>query len=82
MSVTRGETRFGAEREAEAAIGECSLHRIDPEVVKKEVEAAGFKLEGESNVLNNPADAHTDKVFEGSIKGKTDQFILKFRKPK
>jgi predicted methyltransferase len=59
-----------------------TLHRIDPETVKKEVEAAGFKLEGESNVLHNPADAHTDKVFEGSIKGKTDQFILKFRKPK
>ena len=59
-----------------------TLHRIDPEVVKKEVEAAGFKFEGESNVLHNAADTHTEKVFEGSIKGKTDQFILKFRKPK
>jgi predicted methyltransferase len=59
-----------------------TLHRIDPEVVKKEVEAAGFKFEGESNLLHNPDDKHTEKVFEGSIKGKTDQFILKFRKPK
>ena len=59
-----------------------TLHRIDPEVVKKEVEAAGFKLEGESNILHNADDTHTEKVFEGSIKGKTDQFILKFRKPK
>ena len=59
-----------------------TLHRIDPEVVKKEVEAAGFKFEGESDVLHNPSDAHTEKVFEASVKGKTDQFILKFRKPK
>jgi predicted methyltransferase len=59
-----------------------TLHRVDPEAVKKEVEAAGFKFEGQSEVLRNPNDAHTDKVFEASVKGKTDQFILKFRKPK
>src|SRR6185437_81745 len=59
-----------------------SLHRIDPEAVKKEVEAAGFKFEGQSDVLHNPNDAHTAKVFDPSIRGKTDQFILKFRKPK
>jgi predicted methyltransferase len=59
-----------------------TLHRIDAEAVKKEVESAGFKLEAESDILHNPSDAHTDKVFEASIKGKTDQFILKFRKPK
>ena len=59
-----------------------TLHRIDPEAVKKEVEAAGFKFDGESDVLRNPNDAHTAKVFDPSIRGKTDQFILKFRKPK
>jgi predicted methyltransferase len=59
-----------------------TLHRVDPEAVKKEVEGAGFKFEAESDVLHNPNDAHTDKVFESSVKGKTDQFILKFRKPK
>lgn len=59
-----------------------TLHRIDPEAVKKEVEAAGFKFEGASDVLRNPNDAHTAKVFDPSIRGKTDQFILKFRKPK
>jgi predicted methyltransferase len=59
-----------------------TLHRIDPEAVKKEVEAAGFKLEGQSEILRNANDPHTDKVFEASVKGKTDQFILKFRKPK
>lgn len=59
-----------------------TLHRIDPEAVKQEVEAAGFKFDGRSEILRNPNDPHTAKVFEPSIRGKTDQFILKFRKPK
>lgn len=59
-----------------------TLHRIDPEAVKKEVESAGFKFEGASEVLHNAADDHTLKVFDPAIRGKTDQFILKFRKPK
>lgn len=58
-----------------------TLHRIDEDLVKKEVEAAGFKLVGESNVLRNPADKRTLRVFDKSIRGHTDQFILKFRKP-
>lgn len=58
-----------------------TLHRIDEAAVKQEVEAAGFKLAGESDVLRNPADDHKAKVFDASVKGKTDQFILKFRKP-
>ncbi len=57
-------------------------HRIDIAAVKSEVEAAGFKLEAESPLLANPADPHTASVFDPSIRGKTDQFILKFRKPK
>jgi predicted methyltransferase len=59
-----------------------TLHRIDPEAVKTEVEAAGFKFEGESDILHSANDPHTDKVFDASVRGKTDQFILKFRKPK
>jgi predicted methyltransferase len=59
-----------------------TLHRIDPEVVKREVAAAGFKFEGASEVLKNSADGHGAKVFDPAIRGKTDQFILKFRKPK
>lgn len=58
-----------------------TLHRIDEEAVKKEVEAAGFKLVGESKVLRNASDMHTLKIFDPSIRRKTDQFILKFRKP-
>ena len=59
-----------------------TLHRIDPEVVKREVTAAGFTLSGSSDILRNPADDHTLKVFDPAIRGKTDQFILKFSKPK
>ena len=59
-----------------------TLHRIDPEAVKKEVESAGFKFDSESNVLRNKDDPHTAKVFDPSIQGHTDQFILKFKKPK
>lgn len=58
-----------------------TLHRIDPEVVKKEVTAAGFVLEATSDVLSNPDDDHTMKVFASAIRGKTDKFIFKFRKP-
>jgi predicted methyltransferase len=60
----------------------ATLHRIDEDTVKKEVMAAGFESAGVSRILTNPADPRTAKVFDPSIRGKTDQFILKFRKPK
>jgi predicted methyltransferase len=59
-----------------------TLHRIDPAVVRREVEAAGFQYVGDSTVLANPNDPHTVKVFDPSIRGHTDQFVYKFRKPK
>jgi predicted methyltransferase len=58
-----------------------TLHRIEPSVVRREVEAAGFKFVGESKALANPDDPHTAGPFNASIQGKTDQFIFKFRKP-
>jgi len=58
-----------------------TLHRIDPAIVKKQAEAAGFVFDGESNALRNPNDPHTIKVFDKSIRGHTDQFIYRFRKP-
>ena len=45
------------------------------------MEAAGFVFEGESAVLANPADTHDILVFDEKIRGKTDQFVYKFRKP-
>lgn len=59
-----------------------TLHRIEPSVVRRQVEAAGFVFEGESRILANPADPHTAGVFDPSIRGRTDQFIFRFRKPR
>ena len=59
-----------------------TLHRIDPAIVKKQVTDAGFVYEGESAVLRNPADDLKKVVFDKTIRGHTDQFIYKFRKPK
>jgi predicted methyltransferase len=56
-------------------------HRIDPAVVKSDFERAGFVLEEESNILRNPADDHTLNVFDAAIRGKTDRFVFRFRKP-
>jgi predicted methyltransferase len=58
------------------------LHRIDPNVVKADFKRAGFVLVGSSNILRNPADPHNAEVHDASIKGKTDRFIFKFRKPR
>jgi predicted methyltransferase len=59
-----------------------TLHRIESSTVRREVEAAGFKFDSESSILANPADPRTAKVFDQTIRGHTDQFTLKFRKPK
>ncbi|MFZ3323475.1 MAG: hypothetical protein WA190_13965 [Usitatibacter sp.] len=58
-----------------------SLHRIDPASVREEVEAAGFALEAESSMLANKDDPHSIKVFDPSIKGETDRFAFRFKKP-
>ncbi len=61
--------------------GTSTRHRIDPAAVKTQVEAAGFRFVGQSPVLRNPADDHSKAVFDPAIRGKTDQFVYKFRKP-
>jgi predicted methyltransferase len=76
---------FVLDHAAEAGSGSRdtnTLHRIDEETVKQEVKAAGFELVGESKILRNKDDPHTAKVFDPPIQGHTDQFLLKFRKPK
>lgn len=58
-----------------------TLHRIEGAALRRQVEAAGFVFEGESPVLRNPADDHSINVFDAAIRGKTDQFVYRFRKP-
>ncbi|HTB86728.1 MAG TPA: hypothetical protein VK743_02180 [Steroidobacteraceae bacterium] len=59
-----------------------TLHRIDPARVKSDVLAAGFKLDAESSLLANQSDDHTKNVFDPSVRGHTDQFLYRFKKPK
>ncbi len=56
------------------------LHCIDPAVVRADFQRAGFVLEEESELLRNPADNRTLLVFDEKIRGKTDRFVLRFRK--
>lgn len=69
---------------AQAGTSETSartLHRIDPQTVKAQALAAGFVLEAESPILHNGADTHETAVFAPAIRGHTDQFVFRFRKP-
>jgi predicted methyltransferase len=59
-----------------------TLHRIESATVKKEVEAAGFKFDSQSDVLKNPMDDHTKAIFDPTIRGHADQYLLKFVRPK
>jgi predicted methyltransferase len=58
-----------------------TLHRIDPEAAKSQIVGAGFKFDGESSVLRNSADTHKLVVFDKAIRGHTDQFAYRFKKP-
>lgn len=58
-----------------------SFHRIDPAIVRQEVEAAGFVFDGQADFLRDPKDKLNVSVFDKSIRGETDQFVYRFRKP-
>jgi predicted methyltransferase len=79
-----GGVYFILDHQANPGTGEAqiaALHRIEKRQVIREVEAAGFKLAAEGNALHRTADDHTKSVFDKSIQGHTDQFMLKFVKP-
>lgn len=57
-----------------------SLHRVEPSVVRAEIEAAGFEFVDSSPLLANPDDEHTLSAFDEAIRGKTDRFIHRYRK--
>ncbi|MFL6845574.1 MAG: class I SAM-dependent methyltransferase [Allosphingosinicella sp.] len=76
---------FIVDHEAGAGVGASvtsTLHRIEGALVRREVEAAGFRLDATSDLLRHPADDHSVRVQETGIRGKTDQFVLRFRKPR
>jgi predicted methyltransferase len=59
-----------------------TLHRIDPVSLRKEIEAAGFVFEAQDEDLRNATDDHSRPVFDPLVRGRTDQFVYRFRKPK
>ena len=58
-----------------------SMHRIDKQFVIDEITDAGFELAGESDALANPEDDHSVGIFDPSVSGRTDRFVLRFEKP-
>ncbi|MDB5691582.1 MAG: methyltransferase [Alphaproteobacteria bacterium] len=83
-SLKRGGTYLIVDHAAAPGTGATlspRLHRIDRATVIEEVKVAGFVLADESDLLRNPADDHSKPVFDPSIRTKTDQFVLRFRKP-
>ncbi|MDX2018979.1 MAG: SAM-dependent methyltransferase [Deltaproteobacteria bacterium] len=59
-----------------------SHHRIEEDMVKAELLAAGFHLESESDFLRNAADARDWNVFDETRRGTSDRFALRFVKPR
>ena len=83
-SLKSGGTYFILDHQANPGTTEADiekLHRIEKAEVIREVEAAGFKLAGEGNALHRTGDDHTKSIFDKSIQGHTDQYMLKFVKP-
>ncbi|MFQ5549313.1 MAG: SAM-dependent methyltransferase [Woeseia sp.] len=65
----------------EAGQDNVALHRIEISKVLETVEAAGFIIEADSDLLRNEADDHSLSVFDDSVRGKTDRFLLRVRIP-
>jgi predicted methyltransferase len=84
-SLKPGGTYIVIDHAAERGVGRRdnqTLHRSDPELTKTEVTAAGFKFVAEGKMLANADDPRTGRVHEEAIRGHTDQYVLKFSKPK
>lgn len=61
-----------------------TYHRIDQQVVKAEVEKAGFLYRGEADFLRNPEDTrdwNSSPRAAGERRGTSDRFVMLFVKP-
>jgi predicted methyltransferase len=59
----------------------AKLHRIEEQKVREAAKQAGFEVVESSDLLRNPADDLSTGVFDPAIRGHTDRFLLKLRKP-
>lgn len=83
-SLKPGGTFLVIDHHAETGSGERdvqSLHRVDARLVKKEILDAGFEWVDSSDLLRHPEEDRTINVFKPAIRGKTDRFVFRFRKP-
>ena len=69
------------DHDADADKDNANLHRMPEAQAIELVKAAGFELVGQGEMLRNPADDHSKTVFDPSVRGKTDRFVLRLKKP-
>jgi predicted methyltransferase len=60
----------------------AKLHRIEESLVVASAKAAGFEVEERSDLLRNADDDRSLNVFDPAIRGRTDRFVLRLRKPR
>ncbi|MFN3667917.1 MAG: hypothetical protein ACK4VY_01265 [Brevundimonas sp.] len=58
-----------------------TLHRIEAAELRRQVEAAGFVFDGQTDAVRMPSDDHTLSVFDPAVRGRSDRFVYRFRKP-
>ncbi|MFC4309871.1 class I SAM-dependent methyltransferase [Steroidobacter flavus] len=66
---------------ADPAVSVDALHRMDPAIIKRDIEAAGLKFDSESKAFAHAEDDHTKPVFDPAVRHKTDQVLYRFKKP-
>jgi len=57
-----------------------TLHRIDEQFARRDFEQHGFAFVRSSDVLRKPEDARDQITYKGPMLGKTDRFVMVFRK--
>jgi len=57
-----------------------TLHRIDEDYARRDFEKHGFVLIARSNILRRPDDPRTLITYQGEMVGKTDRFVMVFRR--
>ncbi|MDC0237397.1 SAM-dependent methyltransferase [Gammaproteobacteria bacterium] len=58
------------------------LHRMDEAAMRGLIARSAFQLDGSGDLLRNPKDDRTGGVFAPDIRGNTDRFLFRLRKPK
>ena len=59
----------------------ADLHRLEPDIARDLIEAAGFELAGQSSLFANPLDDHLLMVYDEKIYRQTDRFFFKAVRP-